>query len=97
MSKALHLPKIGRLAKDLQILKWQINDDMIPEEGGPPCLDITVGWTPGDGYDIQTGDNCFTGVAYGHPHWAVDTLFRRSNCKDLARDLINQLKDLYYQ
>jgi len=56
-------------------------------------LDLTIG---ADGYSwsFQTGDNSFTGGAYGYRHWAVTTVYKRSDSRALARDLIGQLRDL---
>jgi hypothetical protein len=105
MTKALRMPTIKELERNLMNLKTDIQDDFsaypadMPEDYLPnvPSMQVTIGWTPGAGYDVQTGDNSYTGPAYSHPHWAVVALFRRSNCRELAKDLINQLKDLYYQ
>jgi len=42
----------------------------------------------------QTGDNSFSGGAYCFHNWAVVNLYRRSNCTELAQDIIDQLADL---
>ena len=39
----------------------------------------------------QTGDNSYTGGAYGFPYWGVVSLYRDSNCRDLARDCMDQI------
>ena len=37
-----------------------------------PAIDLTVGWNEKTGrWGYQTGDNSYTGGAYGYPHWAV--------------------------
>lgn len=57
-------------------------------------LDLTVGWTPDDGsWSWQTGDNSFTGGAYLHPVWATASLTRRTNSREVARDLRSQLEE----
>lgn len=95
-----NLPTIKELASLLISLKPTIQDDYrssgcdFDNEQTTPDMDVTIGWTPEDGsWDYQTGDNSFTGGAYCHPHWGVVTLNRRSNSRDLAKDIIDQLAD----
>jgi hypothetical protein len=60
-------------------------------------LGITVGVTPTEGgfdWNYQTGDNSFTGGAYGHPHWVILYLMRRSNCRELSKEAVSQLREL---
>jgi len=47
-----------------------------------------------DEYSFETGDNSYSGGAYFYPHWAIVYLCPRSNCKELAKDVINQLNEL---
>jgi hypothetical protein len=92
------LPTIAEIRSLLVSLKPTIGDEYRSEgcEDGPPSMDVTVGWTPSTGsWSYQTGDNSFTGGAYGHPHWAVVSLNRRSNSTELAKDVIEQLADLH--
>jgi hypothetical protein len=92
------LPTIAEIRSLLVALKPTIADDYRSEgsEDGPPSMDVTIGWTPSTGsWSYQTGDNSFTGGAYGHPHWAVISLNRRSNSTELAKDIIEQLADLH--
>jgi hypothetical protein len=92
------LPTIAEIRSLLVSLKPTIGDEYRSEgcEDGPPSMDVTVGWTPSTGsWSYQTGDNSFTGGAYGHPHWAVISLNRRSNSTELAKDVIEQLADLH--
>ena len=57
-----------------------------------PSIDLTIGYDPADGsWDYQTGDNSFTGGAYGFPVWAVTSVYRRQDSRAVARDLIDQL------
>ena len=58
-------------------------------------LDLTVSTdAKSRNYGWQTGDNGFTGGAYGYPHWAVVTLYGRSNSRLIAREIVNQWRDL---
>jgi hypothetical protein len=69
-------------------------------EAGPddstPYVDVTIGCTFdfAEGcisWSFQTGDNSFTGGAYGHPEWFNTSLFGRSNCKDAANELTDEI------
>jgi hypothetical protein len=97
---AVHLPGKMNLLKLLRGLKASIGDDYRAsgcEDDPNPSMDVTTGWTPHSGaWSYQTGDNSFTGGAYGHPVWAVITLDRKSNSKDLVIDIRNQLLDQMY-
>ncbi len=91
-------PTIKDVAAVLISKKVHIEDHMIDgEESTVPGVDITLGWTSEDNsWAVQTGDNSLSGFAYGHPHWAVSYLTRRSNSRELAKELIQQLKELEY-
>ena len=62
---------------------------------GNEGLDLTVSTdAKSRNYGWQTGDNSFTGGAYSYPHWAVVTVFPRTNSRQLAREIIGQWRDL---
>jgi hypothetical protein len=54
-----------------------------------PALDVTFGVTVCDdgnlSWGYQTGDNSFTGGAYGHPYWGVVYLTRDADVMEIAR------------
>lgn len=95
------VPQWTRLFK---ALKQDITDDMRPDECGEctPGMQVTIGFTPANYNDngkdaswgYQTGDNSYTGAAYRHPHWAVVSLYRRSNSRNLATECADQLGEL---
>lgn len=67
-----------------------------------PGMQVTVGFTPSGedsdaSWSYQTGDNSYSGGAYGHPHWAVISLYRRSNSRELAEDCASQIAGLVCQ
>lgn len=76
-----------------------------------PGMQVTIGFTPAGygsegrehlaereaSWGYQTGDNSYTGGAYCHPHWAVVSLYRRSNCRELAEDCASQIAELAWQ
>ncbi len=86
--------------KLLKGLKTDIGDDYRatddPDDNAPGMC-ITIGYTPAseeksEDWSYQTGDNSYSGGAYGHPYWAVVYLYRRRNCKALARDAAEQIE-----
>lgn len=61
-----------------------------------PYIDFTIGctfsFTDGEiAWGFRTGDNSFTGGAYGHREWFTTSILRRSSCMDLATDLISEI------
>ncbi len=87
------LPTIKELAKLITSIKPGIDDSYVEEPGDTPSIQITVGWTPGESWGYQTGDNSLMGGAYLHPMWAVGYITRRCNARELAKELIDQLKE----
>lgn len=93
----MRYPTIKSVSTELKYLKPFIEDEYRAEGAGFPSIDITLGWNPETGgWNLQTGDNSFMGSAYGHPAWATGFLHRRSNCREVAKDLIDQLRDYGY-
>lgn len=95
----IKLPKIGELAALLKALKKDICDDyrIDDQEDGPPIMCVTVGCDIGTGeWGFQTGDNSYTGGAYGYHHWGVGYLTRRSNSRDVANDIIADIANQVY-
>lgn len=91
------LPTIKDLSELVRWVKPQICDDYIDEGDTLPSICLTVGADTNTGdWGYQTGDNSYTGGAYGYPDWAVVTVYRRSNSIKLARDVREQLSDLFY-
>jgi len=70
------------------------DDDTADSE---PSMLVTFGVTQSDdghlSWSYQTGDNSFTGGAYGHPDWAVVALYRDSDTAALAEDAVGQIAD----
>lgn len=94
------LPKINELRNLFIALKPDIMDDFgncDDEEGTPPNMDVTIGWSDDTGdWSYQTGPNDWRGDAYGYPHWGVINLNRRSNSTELAREVRRQLDELVW-
>ena len=87
-------PTIKELFAIIQAVKAEISDDFLAfEEDDKPGIKLTIGFNPKNGlWNFQTGDNSFTGNAYGYPDWAVVGVYRNSNCRELAKDIIDQLQ-----
>lgn len=87
--------------KLLKSLKTDIHDDFRAsddDEDTTPGMCVTIGFTPSDAdtaysWHYQTGDNSYSGGAYGHANWAVISLYRRSNSKELANDIADQIAE----
>ena len=95
MNAKSNLPTITDLQGLFVFLKTTIDDEYRAEgceDDTTPSMDVTIGWTPETGnWAYQTGDNSYTGGAYGHPCWAVVTLTRRARSRDLALEVREQL------
>jgi hypothetical protein len=93
------LPTIKELAALVRAVKVGIEDEYRAFDGEDiPGTQLTIGWSPEDGdWDFQTGDNSYTGAAYPYPIWAVQGVYRRSNSREVARDLIAELEEQAWQ
>jgi len=87
----------SEIADLLKSLKSQIEDDYRASddpEDNTPGMQVTVSTDDEmSSWNYQTGDNSYTGGCYGHPHWSIISLYRRSNCKELAKDAVEELAD----
>jgi hypothetical protein len=80
---------------DWQFLRQDFRES-VSDPSDSPYVDVTIGCTFdfAEGcitWSFQTGDNSFTGGAYSHPEWFTTSILSRSNCKDLAKDLIEEI------
>jgi hypothetical protein len=90
----LKYPSIKSIAAIVKCLKKYIDDDCIQEDDDLPSIGITIGYSIDGSWDYQSGDNSYSGGAYFHKYWGVATIYRRSNSRDVAKDIINQLGEL---
>jgi hypothetical protein len=92
----MNLPSLTELRRLFVALKKDISDDYRASddsEDTTPGMSVTIGASLDGSWSYQTGDNSFTGGAYGHPHWAVVSLYRRSNSTEVAKDVLDQLAE----
>ncbi len=54
---------------------------------------LTVGADAKGSWNFQTGDPSFTGAAYGYPFWGQAYLSANTNCRDAARQIVEEIKD----
>lgn len=96
------IPQWTRLFKSL---KQDIGDDYRcsdDPDDDKPGMTVTIGFTPSTedkdcSWHYQTGDNSYSGGAYGHAHWAVCYLYRRSNSLELAKEAADQIGESVFQ
>lgn len=96
------IPQWVRLVKSL---KPQIRDDYRASDDpddDTPAMQLTIGFTPETedkdcSWHYQTGDNSYSGGAYGHHHWAVVTVTRRCKSAEVTEEIANQIVELVCQ
>lgn len=90
-------PTIKELSALIRDIKGDICDSYRESPEDLPTISITVGCSPlANEWAYQTGDNSYTGGAYFHRHWGVASIYRRSDSRELARDIINQIQDSFH-
>ena len=99
---ARHLSTFRKEIRSLLIsLKPTIYDDYRAyPEATLPSIAVTVGAKPTDDgivWGYQTGDNSYTGGAYGFHDWGICDLYRRDNSTTLASDIVEQFLELWAQ
>ena len=80
----MRLPTIKAIAALLRELKPTIGDEYRASddsEDNTPGMCVTIGADETGAWSWQTGDNSYTGGAYGMPYWGVISLYRRSDCR----------------
>jgi hypothetical protein len=91
------LPPKNEIRRLLVDLKKNIDDDFRASDDpddDKPGMQVTIGANEKGEWNYQTGDNSFTGGAYGFRHWAVISLYRDSNCNQLADEVREQIAEL---
>jgi hypothetical protein len=91
------LPALRALARLVAAIKRDIRPDYRvygDSEDDSPGIQLTIGWKPAGKWSYQTGDNSYTGGAYGYPHWAVIGVYRDTVSMSAARDIRHQLSIL---
>lgn len=59
----------------------------------PVSIQLTIGYSPdSQTWGSQTGDNSFTGGAYGHPVWGVAYLSADSDPSEVAQEIVDDIE-----
>jgi len=94
MAQTLKLPTIKELSSLIKSIKPHICDDYKDENDELPRIDLTCAINDNGEWGYQTGDDSYSGAAYFYPHWAVVSIYRRSNSRDLAKEIREQWLEL---
>lgn len=94
----MKFPTIKDIAALVRSIKPEVQDWMIDQPHDEPSIMLTVGHDPETGdWDYQTGDNSYSGGAYGYRNWGIGYVTRRCNAREVAADIIAELRDLAHQ
>lgn len=87
----LMVPSIKELAQLIRDIKKDgIDDDFRAYEGDEePGILLTIGCSYDKPWSFQTGDNSFSGGAYGHRFWGIGAITRTCNSVELAKEIID--------
>ena len=85
---------IRDVAQLVKAVRADIQDDYRAfEEDERPSIKLTVAANTLTGaWTFQTGDNSYFGNCYFYQHWGVAGGYRDSNCYNVAKDLVEQVK-----
>ncbi len=86
--------EIARLLVQLKIDisdEYRASDD--PDDNTPGMVVTFATDAKETDWAYQTGDNSYSGGCYFYPFWSVVYLYRDSNCRELARQVVNELRN----
>ncbi len=81
--------EISKLLKRVQ--KFIDDDSRASEDDETPGISITIATTTGESWGYQTGDNSYSGAAYGYHHWSVQSIYRDTDYNQLAEEIVGEL------
>jgi len=61
-----------------------------------PGMAVTIASDDCETWTYQTGDNSYSGGCYGYHHWGVGTVYRDSDPKAVAEDLVEDLAEQFW-
>jgi hypothetical protein len=74
-----------------------IGDDDSFGEDSAPSMQVTIGCecpsADSMSWSYQTGDNSYTGGAYGYAFWGIGYLYRDTDPADFARQIVSSLEE----
>lgn len=88
-------PSIETIARLVRAIKRDISDEYRAfEDDEIPGIQLTVGCDPETGgWSYQTGDNSYSGPAYFYHYWGVAGIYRRSNSRKVAKQIIDEIAE----
>ena len=91
----MKVPTIAELYGTIKAIKQTIlEDDRASEFDEEPGLCFTVGVDPEGNWSYQLGNNEYHGAAYFFPYWIVRDIYRTTNCRDLAREIQAEMREI---
>lgn len=88
------LPSRAELARLVRAVRSDISPEFRAYEGDEtPGICLTIGANRKGNWSYQTGDNSFTGGAYGFASWAVVSIYRDSNSFTVADEIRGELSE----
>ena len=90
---------IREVASLLRSLKKQIADDYRASDDvddNRPGMSVTIGTNDMISWTYQTGDNSYSGSCYSCKSWGVISLYRNSNCLELAKQAVDEMAEAHY-
>lgn len=94
MTKKFKLPPRKEIAQLVRAVRSDIRPDYRAfDDDDIPGIQLTIGASPDGSWSYQTGDNSYTGGAYGHAHWGVVGVYKCDNSFDLADEILDQLAE----
>jgi hypothetical protein len=76
---------------------YRAYDDCDNEPDAEPSMLLTIGTDEAfSSWSYQTGDNSFSGGAYGWPVWGVVAIYRDSDPAELAKELGDDIANNLY-
>jgi len=102
MNKSKNVRKWQKLEREirgtiLSLKKGIQDDDRGIEDTNYPSIQVTFSTNDATDWNFQTGDNSYQGPCYGDKHWSVTYITRKSNCKDIAKEVVCDLSELMLQ
>jgi hypothetical protein len=98
MKTKIKFPRVKDVAAGLVAIKKATDFDWLDEVGdtdddGNGYMDVRLQVHEDGGYSILTGDSSFDQDHRGY--WGAGSMDRRTNCLDLARQLLDEARDDY--
>lgn len=66
------------------------------DDDSEPSMLLTVGADDALAFGWQTGDNSFTGGAYGFPLWGIGSVYRDSDPAGVAREIVDEIAEQFH-